>query len=229
MKHMTHWLIVMGIVGGATAGIAHGEPYWVAWEGNDFPENEGWQRIVNGPQPAERTLADGIMTMDSLATDHSQDFYNMYGASDPGDEDEFIVQWRLRVNQVNWDNPNFPYDPGWSVNSADGWRAVFAIGVHEFHNLLEQIDVQFEPGVFHVWEFRSPDMRTFTISLDGAPISSGAFMPGLPDAHVAWGDFGGGPTSNVDWDYFRFGVVPEPTASLSALTLALTYNSRRRP
>jgi hypothetical protein len=224
---MKHWLILMGILGGASAGVARGEPYWVAWEGDDFPENDGWERVGTGTRPT-RTIHDGIVTFDSLASDESEDIYRMAGLPDPAPGEEFVVQWRLRVNQINWDNPNFPYDPGWSVRSADGWAAIFLIGVDELESALEQTQVSFEPGVFHSGEFRTLDMRTFTVTLDGALAYSGAFAPSLPDARVQWGDSVQGPTSNFDWDYFRFGVVPEPPVGLPVFTLALAYIARRR-
>jgi hypothetical protein len=101
------------------------------------------------------------------------------------------------------------------------------IGVDEFHNLLEQIDVSFQPGVFHDWEFRSSDMRTFTIHLDGVAVSAGAFVGTGLEGHVQWGDYVAGPTSHCDWDYFRFGVVPEPATGLYLMTFAYTAIPRR--
>jgi len=226
MRNRTIGFSVAALAVAAFSTPARASPYWVAWEGNDFPENEGWTREGSGSR-ASRSLLDGVMTLDSLANDNGQDFYGFYGAPDPAPGEEFVVQWRLRVNEVIWDNPNFRYDPGWSVNSADGWQAHLVLGVDELHNLLEQIDVSFEPGVFHEWEFRSTNMRTFTLALDGTLVSTGAFVGGLPEAQVAWGDFVWGPTSNVEWDYFRFGVVPEPASCVSVLTLAFAYSSRR--
>lgn len=124
------------------------------------------------------------------------------------------------------DNVNFPYDPGWSVNSADGAYASIVLGVNELRTLQQQIHVSFEPGAFHEWEFRSADMRTYTLSLDGESAMSGVFVAGLPRAHIGWGDYVWGPTSNVEWDYFRFGVVPEPTSCVSMLLLAMTFIRR---
>ncbi|MCC6359550.1 MAG: hypothetical protein IT450_12470 [Phycisphaerales bacterium] len=211
-------LIVLGLLFCALRGKVYADPYWVAWEENDFPENEGWLREGVGDRSV-RTLAGGVMTMDSLANKNGQDFYSIYSATDPGPGEEFVVEWRLRVNDVVWDNPNFRYDPGWAINSADGWYVSFVLGVNELHSLQEQVDVEFESGLFHEWEFRSTNMRTFTISLDRSPVWSGAFVPGLPYSKLSWGDTVWGPTSHVEWDYFHVGVVPEPTSCLSMLAL----------
>lgn len=204
-------LLVVSLLAVVNALPLHAEEYWVAWEGSDYPENEGWIREGTGDR-ATRSLDEGVMRLDSLANENGQDFYSIYGASDPGPGEEFVVQWRLRVNEIVWDNPIFPYDPGWSLNSADGMQTSFVIGIDEFYDRLEQTRVSFEPGVFHEWEFRSANMRSFSITLDGQPVLSGEFFGGLPYSHISWGDFVWGPTSNTEWDYFRFGVVPEPSS-----------------
>ena len=229
MKHMTHWLIVMGIVGGASGGIARAAPYWVAWEGNDYPENEGWERGHfgdDGPQ-ADRTLEDGIMTLDGLASIEIIDGYLMERPLDPGPGEEFVAQWGLRVNQVG--NPIFPYDPGFAMTSDDGWRVVMVIGLDEVHSILEQHDVAFEPGGFYAWEFRSVNMRSYVLRLNGSVIHTGTFIEtGVLESRIEWGDLVAGATSHSDWDYFRFGVVPEPSTNISLLALLCASRASRR-
>jgi len=41
---MFRMLMFLAAVSYATAGIATAEPYWITYEGNDLPENEGWNR-----------------------------------------------------------------------------------------------------------------------------------------------------------------------------------------
>jgi len=216
---MKHWLILMGILGGAFAGVARGEPYWVAWEGNDFPENEGWERYhygAKGPS-ADRSLTGGIMTLDGLASIEIVDGYRLDRPLDPGPGEEFVVRWGLRVNEVASD---YPYDPGLAVYSDDAWHFVLVIGVDEVHSVLEQEEIGFEPGVFHAWEFRSRDMRSYTLLVDGSVIRTGSFLAsGAVESRVDWGDVVAGANSHSDWDYFRFGVVPEPASWVSLLAL----------
>ncbi len=51
---------------------AGAEPYWITYEGNDLPENEGWNRYWGNADGeyqgggAIRTIEDGVLTMDSL-------------------------------------------------------------------------------------------------------------------------------------------------------------------
>ena len=44
---------ILAVLLGVAAGAAWAEPYWIAYEGNDFPENEGWVRYATNP-PAQR-------------------------------------------------------------------------------------------------------------------------------------------------------------------------------
>ena len=70
----TVWAALLGTqVAGAT-------PFWIAYEGDDYPENQGWERVYgdeHGPNSggAIRSLADGIFTEDSLHDDQIFDFY----------------------------------------------------------------------------------------------------------------------------------------------------------
>ena len=206
----------------ALALPAWAEQYWVAWEGNDFPENEGWTRIVNGPQPADRTLADGIMTMDGLADRQIDDYYRMERSIDPGPGEEFVMQWRLRVDEIIG-HPLGLWDPGLSLFSDDDWALTFVLGTDFIRCCYEDMDLPFEPGAFHVFEVRSWDMRTYQLWMDQVLVHIGTFWePSFESSRIQWGDYTRGSASLVDWDYFRFGVVPEPNTGLllSAILLA---------
>ena len=195
----------------AQAGAA---PYWISWEGNDFPENEGWERIVNGPQPAERTLADGIMTMDGLADRQIDDYYRMERLIDPGPGEEFVMQWRIRVDEIIG-HPLALYDPGVAVWSDDDWEVSLLFGTDFVYSFHENILISVDPDVYHTWEFRSSDMRTYDLMVAGALIHTGFFWePTFERSKVTWGDKARGAASLADWDYFRFGVVPEPSSAL---------------
>ena len=44
---------------------ASADEYWVSYDGNDFPENEGWIRVFSAGG-AIRTLENGALVLDSL-------------------------------------------------------------------------------------------------------------------------------------------------------------------
>jgi len=196
--------------------VALAEPYWIAYEGNDYPENEGWTRYATDP-PAQRWLQDGSLFLDSRAGVHTVDNYTIYfnGGLDPEPGETFIMRWRLNVHEsAPWE------DPGVYIISDDLYSVEFLFAEDNLLSLYEpSVYVQFEPGVFHEYELRSTDMRTYELYLDGGLVVNGVFFEGLFTPRVGWGDVTGG-RSLAAWDYFRFGVVPEPGAAVLLLMCA---------
>jgi hypothetical protein len=220
-------MIILPVLLFALAPPLRAEPYWVAWEGNDFPENEGWRRRVNGEGPAMRTLADGIMTIDGLWSTQVDDFYRMERTLDPDPGELFVMQWRLRVHEVIG-SPLTLYDPGVTVYSDDDWTVSLLFGTDFIRSFHERLEIPMQPAVFHTFEFHSRDMRSYELLLDGALIHVGSFWePTFTQSRIDWGDLARGSASLSDWDYFRFGVVPEPTAGLLILALLLSARGLR--
>ncbi|MFN0137922.1 MAG: hypothetical protein ACKVS9_17605 [Phycisphaerae bacterium] len=204
------------------AGTAWASPYWVACEGNDYPENEGWIRNVDGPAPAQRSLSDGIMTLDGLADRQIDDWYLLERPLDAGADETFIMQWRLRVNAIN-SHPLYPYDQSVAMFTDTDRGLSLVYGVHGFRNYFEDVNFTYAPHEFHSFELRSTDMLTYQLWMDGTVIHAGVFWdPAVTSSYVAWGDGVQGSASISEWDYFRFGVVPEPTSffTLTALSVA---------
>ena len=200
------------------------EPYWIAYEGDDFPENEGWVRSTVGTPP-ERWLEDGSLFIDSRAHLLASDNYTVYfdGGLDPEPGEMFVMRWRLNVHEVApWE------DPGVYVVSDDLWTVLFVFGdgyvssTHEYN-----VTADFEPGVFHEFELRSDDMRSYELHIDGNLALEGAFFEGFFSSCAGWGDVVRGGVSLAEWDYLRFGVVPEPAAWLMTI-IALPLLSKRR-
>ncbi|GMU82606.1 MAG: hypothetical protein AMXMBFR47_24770 [Planctomycetota bacterium] len=221
-------LLTLGFLLSALSGVSRAEQFWVAWEGNDYPENEGWERshYVNGP-PAIRTLADGIMTLDGMESVEVTDMYRMYRPLNPGPGEEFVAQWRLRVNVIG--NPNFPYDPGVAIYGDNYEHVLLVFGVNEFYSILERRFTSFDKDMFHTWELRSSNMGTFSLALDNTVVYAGAFAQAVAvGGRISWGDLVYGSNSVSEWDYFRFGVIPEPSSSVTILLLLLAAGGARR-
>ena len=202
---------------------ASADEYWVSYEGNDFPENEGWTRVFSAGG-AIRTLVDGDLVLDSLESVYIVDFYNMSRPIDPDPGEMFIMRWRLRIDSV----PRHR-DPGVGV-FADAFTGVsFQFSESKLISGLEQnVSANFEPDVFHVFELRSYDMAAYELSIDGALALEGRFMPIGNPSRVGWGDVIQGATSLSRWDFFEFGVVPEPSTLLSIACASLAIFGRRR-
>jgi len=211
----------------STAGAA---PYWIAWEGNDFPENEGWTREYgdengHGQGGAVRSIEDGSLLLDGRRHPAIYDSYTMSRAVDPGSGEMFIMRWRLRVDEVSVHE-----DPIAGVFSDESWAVAFqfsetsAISTFETNN-----GVDFEPGVFHRFELRSWDMRSYELRINDSVALTGDFVHVFTASEVAWGDGAVGSASLSVWDYVEFGVVPEPGGAISlGLAGAIVLTKGRR-
>ena len=217
-------LAILGALLGLVPSLALANQYWVAYEGNDYPENEGWTRYATDP-PAQRWLQDGSFFIDSRADPSITDNYGMYPAAGiaPASGETFVMTWRLNIYEsAPWE------DSGVAVTSDDSYEVVFLFAEDYLLSLYEpSVYVQFEPGVFHEYELRSKDMRTYELYLDGHLAVNGVFFEGLFGAGVWWGDIVRGGSSLAAWDYFHFGVVPEPPACTVALVALLGIRARR--
>jgi hypothetical protein len=205
----------------AACAHARATPYWIAWEGDDWPENQGWTHHASdyfGGPPAVRTLEDGWMTIDGLASIDITDYYTIDrpGQIDPGPGEEFVMQWRLRVDAIQ----NTPYDPSVVVFSDQAWVVGVEYAVDHIVLQFESSEtISFEPFISHSFELRSADMRTYALFVDAQLVRSGLFTHVTYPGRIGWGDSVVGAASQSAWDYFRFGVVPEPMTFVLVLIL----------
>jgi hypothetical protein len=223
---MMRMLVFVVAALGVMVTQARAEQFWITYEGNDFPENEGWTRHFTDPPP-QRWLEDGNFFIDSRADPHTTDNYTVYfdeGGVDPEPGETFIMGWRLKVHEATpWE------DPGVYVISDDLYSLAFLFAEEYLLSLYEpEVYVEFEPGVFHEFELRSPDMRRYELHMDGHLVVEGVFFEGFFSPYVGFGDIVHGGASLAAWDYFRFGVVPEPAACLmTSICLPLLCRRRR--
>ncbi len=189
----------------AAALPAAAAPYWVGYEGNDFPENEGWWYIWYDI-PAQRSLVDGTLVLDTRSDPHIAEYYQ-WPSEDilPGPGEEFVIQWRVRIDEVDGDG-----EPAVVIRADDGWITGFRYGDNKVTTAFTDIEIPVSNRVFHEYEMRSRDMRTYDLFIDGALTLHGDFWHGLMSPGVTFGAAGQGPSSLAAWDYVRFGVIPEP-------------------
>jgi hypothetical protein len=185
---------------------ARADTYWIAWEGDEWPESEGWIRCYERPG-ATRTLEDGVLTYTS--TDPQiYDYYERYrpGALNPSPGTLFILQFALLVDWVT-----YYADPGVCVQSDDAWAVSMQFDVDVIHSAHEYVDIPISPGVWHAYTLISPDMRFYDLYVDSALARHGWFAHRFAQSRVAWGDGVQGEASTHHWCYLRFGTV-ETTA-----------------
>lgn len=196
------------------AGAARASPYWVAYEGNDLPENEGWERVT-GAGGGQRSIEDGWFVLDTRASISIVDWYEkrLNGALDPGPGETFVMQWRLLIDELQGN-----HDPTISVRSDENWIVGLAFSADRVVSFFEYpLGYTFEPGIPHTYELRSEDMRTYCLYVDDVPALEGSFKLKAEGSRVAWGDGVQGSASLTKWDYVRFGTVPEPAPLITCI------------
>ena len=215
------------------AAPAAADRYWVAYESDDFPENEGWERVFgdeNGPQQggSNRSLEDGLLTLDSTRHHLIYDGYFWRQNVNPAPGELFIAEWRLRV--LEHVGPRG--DSGFTVARDGGGTLGFSIALDSIRSEREGWQEAFAPGVFHTYRIESNDMVSYRFFLDGEHLRDGVWdIPSLNESYVAFGDgvTGGGIRSLAEWDHVRFGVVPEPAPGLFVSCGTLWFLARRMP
>ncbi len=229
------FVAAVAVLGAFSAPPAVGEPYWIAWEGDTFPEEGEWNRAYGnydgpGQGQAYRTLHDGVMTIDSL---HDQGVYDYYwlerpGAIDPGPGELFVMEWSsLRVEEVDPENPIYPYDPGLGAYSDDAYGLGLTFSTDCFRSLYEHATWFIDLTTTHDFRVESFDMRSYSLLVDGELFYEGEFTSVVSDSRCLWGDDVQGVASLHDWDYFRFGVVPEPCPLVAVGMILVCCRDRR--
>jgi len=216
------------------AASTRADQYSVAYEGNDFPENEGWERVFgdeNGPQQggSNRSLEDGWLVLDSTRHHLIYDTYFWRQQLNPDPGELFICEWRINVIQ----NIGVLPDEGLAI-ARDGRGSLgFQIGYDYLRISTEDFIIPIAAGAPHTFRVESSDMLNYVLLIDNTLVHTGAWdLNSLNESYVAFGDgrMGGGVTSLAEWDYVRFGVVPEPeTATLVGLGSIWFVLRRKRP
>jgi len=224
MAEATRLLFVVVAALGVMVPTAGADEYWITYEGNDLPENEGWERHWGNDDGSHqgdgaiRTLADGILTMDSMYDLRVYDYACHYlcGELDPDPGELFIAECRVKIDQAIGDM----YDSTFGICSDDGMQLAFGLFPDRIESIWEDnVTLPVSPDRFHEYRVLSWDMQTYELYIDGSLVHEGTFWQGLLDSKLAWGDGVSGAASLAHWDYVRFAVVPEPRSVLTLIAL----------
>jgi hypothetical protein len=195
--------------------LCRAEPFWIAWGGTNYPEENGWQRAVYGGG-ARRSLDDGGLVLDAGDVSGIIDEYSMSRAQDPGPAEVFSIEWRLCVDEAEYQ------DAVVAVSSYGKGVVDLALAREAVHSILEHIWIPVGAGLVHQYVLSSSDLITYVLAIDGQVVHTGQFVGLMCDSIVTWGDTFYGASSVSHWDYVRFGIVPEPSAVLVCRLAALT-------
>lgn len=210
----------------ATVPSAWSSEFWIAYEGNVYPEEDGWTRFTLGGG-AQRSLVNGALVLDGMA---SWDIVDNYYIETPlvlAPGEVFIAEWRVLIADVE----DYLFDPGIAIWPPGHGAVEFDYAEDALWSPYENAWVYFTPGVYHDYVFSSADMVAYTLQIDGELARTGQFVGWSPESFVGWGDTYEGARSLTEWDHFRFGIVPEPGAAVLGLVqvaVVLLIRSPRR-
>jgi hypothetical protein len=228
MTRITFYLAVSVLV----ATLASADPYWIAYEADEYPENVGWRRIYRNEDGwyeggAERSIEDGIFVLDTRRHYMISDYYKIERQMDPDPGETFVAEWRLKVVEANRS-----LEAGvWIARDEPPGYVMVEYMEDELWIGTEHWSYPIDPYLFHTYRIESADMIDYSLWIDDVHVHDGVFFtPTAADSFFAFGDFsyGGAVTSLTEWDYVRFGVIPEPATILTFVLLALLAGKKPR-
>jgi hypothetical protein len=191
------------------------EQYWIAYEGNDFPENEDWTRVYgDGNWPPEdepdRRLQNGELVIDTSRDDQLWEYYS-HPLTDPGPGEVFVAEWRVVSEILVNDHDNGVV----FARDAAPAHISFHLTPDSLRISHEDLYIPITPGLRHTYRVESQDMISYAVWIDEELVHTGTFETDtLLQSYAGWGAGTQGASSVSRWDYFRFGVVPEPSSGL---------------
>lgn len=202
-------IIILALLAAMLTSPALATPYWIAYEGNDFPENEGWTRGFSAGG-ANRYIEDGALVIDSRSSTAIYEDYQWLGISDPLPGELFVAEFRVRVEyQSPW------YDASFAVirDMPEG-ELLLRLAPDDVYIWRERERIAVGNG-WHTYRIESHDMLSYDLRVDGVLAYQGAFETNtFLRSFVLFGDTAVGSSSLSRWDYVRFGVVPEPATTI---------------
>jgi hypothetical protein len=206
------------------ARTAGATPWWVAWEGETYPEDDGWSRLVYGGGN-DRWFENGAMVLDAQGDPNTVDEYGMQRPLTLNPGERFLLEWNVRIDSV----VGFT-DPGVNVEAPGHGLVFMEYTNNSIYSGLEGVWIPFMPGVFHNYALSSDDMVSYELRIDAQLAYTGHFIGPSPESGVGWGDCGLGSASASVWDRVAFGIVPDPPAGnllVSAGLAWLVFKGRR--
>ena len=188
-------IIVVAVLALAFAASAGAETYWLRYEGDDYPENEGWTRIWNQPF-AQRAIEDGVFVLDASADRHTCEWYEYYtdnGCAWPMEAVEtgepsshFFVQWNVEIDRSSgsdWGGTTVAFF------APDSSAVSFSLSEDTIRSLFEPgVSAVYAGGVPHEFEVRFSDMQGYELYIDGSFAFAGSFYDSIWSNKILFGE-----------------------------------------
>jgi len=198
--------------------LGQAEQYWITYEGDDFPENQGWLRRFGnedgaGEGGAERWIEDGVFVLDSLRHYAIYDYYEFARSIDPDPGEVFVAEWRVAVDESI---PDYDATVFIARDDPPGF-VLLMLGEDDVYAWTEGARIPLGSPGFHSYHLTSEDMESYQLFIDGTFAYEGMFDgQSFSTSLLIFGDGVQGARSLTRWDYMRFGVAAEPSAILLA-------------
>ncbi len=215
MMYVRKRLIIVGVLV-ATAPLAAAAPWSIAYEGNDYPENEGWVRLFESTPPT-RQLDDSILTLDTRPTDFDLDYYIQEPSfkTSPDAGETLVIEARLRVTDIVGLSDTF-----FTFIDEQSYAVSIRFYGDGVDSLLEEWPaVPVDTSQWHTYRLESEDMRSYRLLIDGVLVQHGVFERIISSNRFGWGHDTDPSDARSEWDYVRFGVIPEPSTVLGVVGL----------
>ncbi|MBN1489370.1 MAG: PEP-CTERM sorting domain-containing protein [Phycisphaerae bacterium] len=206
---------------------------YIAYEGDTFPEDDGWSVVGTLPAPDQytRSISGGVYTISAVADSHTKVIYEREISFAC---DNLFYEWRSRTSN------NDGYGGAGILFGQPGARSLVAVSWHADYGQVrfEPIagdgytwkNFSLEPGEFHTFRVEG-NGADYAFFVDGNPVLASALQsPGTENVFFSWNftkQYINVPTDS-DWDYVRSGEIPEPV-TLLLFSGAFALMVRRRP
>ena len=223
MRQLAVYLMLLVV--GSLPALA--EEFYLRYDGDDFPENEGWERRFSDPGgQIEREIDKSLFRLDTRASIHLHDYYQLHSSSFdllPGEE--LRMSWRMET--VETQTHYWGSDVAVVLANTEAAYAEFFLAP----GFVREGDLpggdpahlyEFDVGVPHTFSFVTTDMQEYDLFVDDEFAFHGGFhgYSGSGPCMAAFGDVIDGRSSLCEWDWLEIMVVPEPhTGLLLALCL----------
>ena len=224
-------LLCLGVSSVASADVPP-----VFFEGDCFPEDLGFERQIH--QDPVRWIDDGWFVQEI-------DVGEGDGSPFSGDHDTYVLDIGLYTGEpfyVEWrmitDAPNEEIDThnggakmilvGGSVAYHCSMASGLARILRGYPYPTQYFEI--EPGVPHTYRLEVYGAEYFSLSIDDVIVDDGlpeADWP-TPTALISFGSLYYLNEHTTQWDYVRFGSIPEPATGLSALVGLIWLAGKRR-
>ena len=208
-------LAVSLVLLGADAG-----PKVVTYEGNVFPEQLGWERVLADTPGADRSIVNGVLVQSVTLPEGwagplgDAEFYRISLAEFAGVE-QFFIEWRAVTNTpasvLDYSAVPVALSAGgtlgvvYHTTMTDSAVALFRT------TQIPIVYVSIDDGVPHTYRLEVRGTKSFAWYIDNQVVESGVPRGSYPDetSELIWGVRRSYFDSITMWDYVRFGVIPK--------------------